>query len=185
MRRVYHPALTCLAVPLACGGASMPAFASAKDQAVRDAFPPYIGSEPAFAPMWGVAAFVGLLHIAVRYRGPCERIVRASAAGAFLLAAASLRQVDGLRSAPPTLVPASPTPDGAYQLADCLASQAVITKGASRRVMRPFPWRVPLVSPDPSMPDAEMQTGLLEATRQRTIDVHGHRGCSGGRGISA
>jgi hypothetical protein len=154
---------------LACGfrwladGACMPAFASAKEQTVRDAFPPYVGNEPAFAPMWEVTAFVGLLHIAVRYRGPCERIVRASAAGAFVLAAASLRLVDGLRSAPPHLVPASPTPDAAYQLADCLASQAVITKGASRRVMRPFPWRVPLVSPDPDMTDTEMQSGLLEA----------------------
>jgi hypothetical protein len=29
--------------------------------------------------------------------------------------------------------------------------------------MRPFPWRVPLVSPDPDMDDDEMQTGLLEA----------------------
>ena len=138
--------------------AGMP-FAVAKKPAVRvKSKPP--GREPKAAEMWEVAAMLHLLRIAVRYNGARAALIRPNAAAGFAVAAASLRLIDGLRSAPPRF--------GSVRLASsetqlCFRSEAALTKGRRRSVMKPLPWIVPLISPDASMSDEEMAVGLQAA----------------------
>lgn len=71
------------------------------------------------------------------------------------MCAASLRQVDGLRSPPPELVFVSDSP--------CFHAIASLTKGRSRAHMQPLPWWVPAVSPLLDFSDAEVANGLRTA----------------------
>ena len=127
-------------------------FTAAKEINVRKASAPQREQEPAWAQMWEVASIIHLLRIACLYRGPFWQFVCAYAAGGYAVAVASLRLVDGERSPPPRL-----DEEGR------LRSVAAISKGKRRAVMRPLPWLIPTVSPDPGLTDEQVRVGLVEA----------------------
>lgn len=97
-------------------------------------------SEPSFADMWPVFVLRHFFIIAITYTGPAAPFVRAYATAMYIAVAASLRLVDVLRSSPPAVV------DGH------LDGVARLTKGRRLEVMRPLPWTVPGLSPEPSIP---------------------------------
>lgn len=122
---------------------------------VRSASKPDRSREPSFVPMWDVAVLRHLLRIAVCYRGQRAQFFRSYAASAYVMGIASLRQVDALRSPPPTVQ----TVDGV----SCLHSVAEFTKALSRASMRPMPWWIPTTSIDPDLDDAAVLEGLRAA----------------------
>ena len=121
-------------------------FAAAKAKHVRKASGPPKVREPAWAEMWEVAVLAHLCRIAVLYSGPSSMIIRSYALAAFLVNAASLRLISGLRSGPAQL---EFTSDGK----PFASSVAALSKGKRRSVMQPLPWLVPCVSPDTSISD--------------------------------
>ncbi|KAL1525521.1 hypothetical protein AB1Y20_020377 [Prymnesium parvum] len=125
-------------------------FEVAKLPTVRKASAPVREKEPRWAEMWEPAVLVHLLRVAIdqQQRG----LVRATAAAVYLVCAASMRLVNGLRSAPPILDDSS-----------VFHGIAVLSKGKRRSSMAPSPWSVPCVSPDGSITDAEVAFGLRTA----------------------
>lgn len=117
---------------------------------VRKAAAPARESEPAWSTMWEPAVLLHLLRVALHPE--LLPLVRATAASAYLVCAASLRLVNGLRSAPPILD---------NQLV--FHGIAALSKGRRRSAMHPRPWSVPCASPDPRFSDADVATGLQEA----------------------
>lgn len=122
--------------------------------------------EPAWAQMWEVATLLHLLRLACCYRGHDACMVRVYALGAYLVIAASLRLVDGLRSAPPVLYI-----DSSGILV--LRSVAALTKGKRRSTMQPLPWVVPLVSVDAALSDSQAVAGVRE-----TLTMYPDGACS-------
>ncbi|KAL1528241.1 hypothetical protein AB1Y20_009599 [Prymnesium parvum] len=125
-------------------------FDAAKLPTVRKSSAPVREREPRWAEMWEPAVLVHLLRVAIdnRQRG----LVRATAAAVYLVCAASMRLVNGLRSAPP-IIDESLVFHGV----------AVLSKGRRRSSMAPSPWSVPCVSPDGSITDSEVALGLQTA----------------------
>ena len=78
-------------------------FGAAKSQAVRKKATQNLSTEPAFAEMWEVAILVHLVRIVVFYTGPHADLIVPYAMGGYLVAAASLRLIDGQRSPPATV----------------------------------------------------------------------------------
>ena len=123
-------------------------------------------TEPAWAEMWEVATLPHLLRLACCYRGHCAGMVRVYALGVYLVLSASLRLIDGLRSAPPALALDS---SGHF----VLKSVASLTKGRRRSTMQPLPWVVPLVSVDASLTDAQVVAGV-----RATLELYPRGACS-------
>ena len=123
-----------------------------------------LGREPAFTSMWEVSTLSFLLRLVCFFDGgasqPDPTIVRSYAAGAYILAVASLRQIDGLRSALPTLEHCAIEPG---RRVPCFFSTASLTKGKRRSSMRPMPWWAPAISLDPAITDDEALAGLQRA----------------------
>ena len=136
-------------------------FSAAREVEVRKASVQKLEKEPQFAEMWEVAIVIHLLRLAVFYRGAGAEFVCPLAAGAFTLAMASLRMVDGLRSRPPVRDELKPVGQSAAVAA--LHSIAAATKAKKQSRMPPMPWWAPLVSPDPCISNAQMEKGLVEA----------------------
>lgn len=127
----------------------------AETQPVRKAARVHRAKEPQWSEMWPAGVLQHLLILALRPAPPSYRFHRAYAAGAYLLCAASLRQVDGLRSPPPQAVDIGGCP--------CFHSVASLTKGRSRAHMQPLPWWVPTTSPLRDVSDAAVAAGLKDA----------------------
>lgn len=128
-------------------------FEAAKSTLVRKSAGPAREAEPSWSTMWEVAVFIQLLRTAIdKGRSP---LVRATAAAAYLVCGASLRLVNGLRSAPPTL-----------DRHLVFHGIAALSKGRRRSSMHPKPWSMPCTSPDPSLSDSEVAHGLLDALHQ-------------------
>lgn len=124
-------------------------------QPVRKAARVHRAAEPAWTEMWSTGVLQHLLHLTMQHPPAARPFVRAYAAGAYLLCAASLRQVDGLRSPPPQL-----SVVGAER---CFHAVASLTKGRSRAHMQPLPWWVPAVSPIAGVTDATVADSLQAA----------------------
>ena len=135
--------------------AGMVQFNIAMEKPVRAQSRPNTESEPGWAQMWEVSVLVHFFRIAVLYDGPGSREVRVYALAFYFVCAASLRMIDGLRSAPPVL---GFTSDGLH----CVRSVSALTKGKRRSKMAPMPWIAPLTSPDSSITDAEFARSVGE-----------------------
>lgn len=127
----------------------------AESQPVRKAARVHRAIEPAWACMWPTGVLQHLLYVALRPSPPQRPFLRAYAAGAYLMCAASLRQIDGLRSAPPQLISVGGNA--------CFHAIASLTKGRSRAHMQPLPWWVPTASPLLEFSDAHVAHGICEA----------------------
>jgi len=125
-------------------------FSAAKAMLVRRSSAPSREREPSWSEMWEPSILPHLLRVAVASQQ--NDIVRAMAASAYLVCAASMRLVDGQRSAPPVL-----------DDRDVFHGIAVISKGRRRSSMAPKPWSVPCVSPDGGIPDWRVAAGLRSA----------------------
>ncbi len=121
-------------------------FGAAKSKHVRKASGPPKVAEPAWAEMWEVAVLAHLCRIAVFYTGPSAMIIRSYSLATFLVNAASLRLINGLRSGPARL-------DFTREGKPFASSVSAVSKGKRRSVMQPLPWLVPCVSPDASISD--------------------------------
>lgn len=124
-------------------------------QPVRKASRVDRSSEPAWSPMWPVGTLLHLLRLALSPHSASSPFVRAYAAGAYLMCAASLRQVDGLRSLTPKLVEVAGIA--------CFHSTAALSKGRRRARMQPLPWWVPTTSPTSAFSESDVRTGLSVA----------------------
>lgn len=122
---------------------------------VRAASKPDRSREPGMSEMWEASLLRHLLRLAVGYEGQRASLVRPYAASAYLMCAASLRQVDALRSPPPVL-------DEGEGIT-CFHSVSSLTKGRKRATMRPMPWWVPTTSCCPLLSDTSVTTGLQSA----------------------
>mmetsp|Transcript_40352 Transcript_40352/g.100112 ORF Transcript_40352/g.100112 Transcript_40352/m.100112 type:complete len:479 (-) Transcript_40352:2025-3461(-) len=125
-------------------------FSTAKTTLVRKSSAPSREREPSWSEMWEPAILAHLLRVAVNLQH--DSIVRAMAASVYFVCVASMRLVDGQRSAPPVL-----------DDRDVFHGVAVLSKGRRRSAMAPKPWSVPCVSPDGSMSDRQVAVGLLSA----------------------
>mmetsp|Transcript_23861 Transcript_23861/g.59265 ORF Transcript_23861/g.59265 Transcript_23861/m.59265 type:complete len:457 (+) Transcript_23861:1016-2386(+) len=125
-------------------------FEVAKLPTVRRASAPVREAEPRWAEMWEPAVLIHLLRVALDEHH--RSLVRATAASVYLVCVASMRLVNGLRSAPPLL-------DSSH----VFHGLAVLSKGRRRSSMAPSPWSVPCVSPDGSISDTEVAFGLQSA----------------------
>lgn len=128
---------------------------AAETQPVRKAARVQRAAEPKWTEMWPVGVLQHLLRLAMQRSASARRFIRAYAAGAYMLCAASLRQIDGLRSQPPRLLTV-----GSEQ---CFHAVASLTKGRCRAHMQPLPWWVPAVSPIAGVANDEVEAGLSEA----------------------
>lgn len=113
-------------------------FEVAKSGLIRKAAGPSREAESSWSEMWEPAIFVHLLRTALHTSHP--PLVRATAAAAYLVCGASLRLVNGLRSAPPTM-----------DNQEVFHGIAALSKGRRRSSMQPKPWSVPSTSPDPTV----------------------------------
>ncbi|KAL1503414.1 hypothetical protein AB1Y20_011465 [Prymnesium parvum] len=109
-------------------------FDIAKSRQVRKASAPAREVDPGWSAMWEPAILVHLLRVALheQHRG----LVRAMAAAAYFVCAASMRLINGLRSGPPIL--------------DSLGvfhGVAALSKGRRRSTMAPRPWAAALCFP--------------------------------------
>ncbi|KAL1524216.1 hypothetical protein AB1Y20_019124 [Prymnesium parvum] len=125
-------------------------FGAAKARLVRKSSAPARERDPAWSEMWEPSVVVHLLRVSAEcaHRG----LVRAMAASLFFVCTASMRLINGQRSAPPVL-----DGDGVFH------GVAVLSKGKRRSSMAPKPWSVPCVSPDSAMLDADVERCLREA----------------------
>ena len=105
--------------------------------------------------MWEVSILIHFFRVAVLYDSSGSKEIRVYALAIYFVCAASLRMIDGLRSAPPVM---GVTSDGT----PCVRSVAALTKGKRRSKMKPMPWIVPLTSPDSSISDAEFARSVAE-----------------------
>ncbi|KAL1524886.1 hypothetical protein AB1Y20_019765 [Prymnesium parvum] len=128
-------------------------FDIAKSRQVRKASAPAREVDPGWSAMWEPAILVHLLRVALheQHRG----LVRAVAAAAYFVCAASMRLINGLRSGPPVL-----DSQGVFH------GIAALSKGRRRSTMAPRPWCVPSVSPDGETSDSAVRCGLQSAIAQ-------------------
>ena len=148
-----------------CKHAGLP-FGAAQTPQIRGQSATPRSRDPAWAEMWEVATLPHLLRLACCYRGHGASMVRVYAFGTYLVITASLRLVDGLRSAPPVL-----SLDSSGHMV--LRSVAALTKGKRRSTMQPLPWVVPLVSVDTALSDDQVVAGVRE-----TLTMYPSGACS-------
>lgn len=125
-------------------------FTIAKQQCVRKTSAPVRERDPSWSEAWEPAVILHLLRVALNASEP--PLVRAYAASTYMVCVASLRLVNGRRSAPPVM-----------NSAGVFHGVAALSKGRRRSSMAPKPWSVPCVSPDPTFSESDVSTGLHTA----------------------